>query len=520
MKYKNPVIPGFYPDPSICRAGDDYYLVTSSFKYFPGVPIFHSRDLINWRQIGYCLTRKSQLPLEKIQTYNGIYAPTIRYHDGLFYVITTNVPEGGNFYVYAKDPKGEWSKPIWVEGTGIDPSLFFDDDGKVYFTGTGDNCIVQSEIDIKTGKHLTDIRYIWSGTGGTYPEGPHLYKINGLYYLMIAEGGTEYDHMETIARSKSPWGPFESCPRNPILTHRDYQSPIQATGHADLIQAHDGSWWAVFLGIRPNGDPPCHNLGRETFLAPVTWVKGEWPVIGQNGKVSLGMEADCLSLHPWGEEKEAVREDFQNRDLSLQWNFLGNPRDGDWSLTERRGWLRLLGSEVTLDDTDSPAFVGRRQRHCNCCVSTLLDFSPRREGEEAGLTVFMNESHHYEIAVAHLENKKCIMVRHRIGKPAIVVACEKIGSGPVRLRIESNRDKYYFSYALADGEFKALAEGETRNLSSEVAGGFTGVYFGMYAAGGGRKSTAPAFFDWFDYRQVAHVKEIPDPSERLAGGTL
>ncbi|WP_171026096.1 MULTISPECIES: glycoside hydrolase family 43 protein, partial [unclassified Clostridium] len=219
MGFRNPIIPGYNPDPSVCRVGEDYYLVTSSFEDFPGVPVYHSRDMVNWEQIGYCLTRRSQLELKNCPPSRGIFAPVIRYHQGRFYMITTNVSHGGNFYVWTEDPAGEWSEPIFLAQGGIDPSLFFDDDGKVYLTSNqptgGDWTIAQSEIDIATGQLLTKPRTVWTGTGGRHPEGPHLYKINGKYYLMIAEGGTELGHMETIARSDSPYGPFESCPHNP-----------------------------------------------------------------------------------------------------------------------------------------------------------------------------------------------------------------------------------------------------------------------------------------------------------------
>ena len=497
MKYKNPVIPGFYPDPSACRVGEDYYLVTSSFEYFPGVPLFHSRDLINWRQIGYCLKRKSQLLLENVKSSGGIYAPTIRYHDGTFYMITTNVNQGGNFYVYTKDPLGEWSDPVFVNQGGIDPSLFFDDDGNVYLSSTGEGAIVQSRIDIKTGERLTDVKQIWTGTGGSYPEGPHLYKIHNMYYLMIAEGGTGYGHMETIARSNNPWGPFEGYPRNPILTHRSTIRPIQATGHADLIEAHNGTWWMVFLGIRPVGFPHCHNLGRETFLAPVKWLDSGWPVVGQDGKVFLEMKADCLPQHPW--EKGKCRDDFDNEGLGLQWNFLRNPRNEEWSLSERPGWLRLIGSENSLNDTNPMAFVGQRQRHFQCSISALLDFAPRYDGEEAGLAVRMSESHHYEIAVTSLGNERHIIVRCKIGSFVEIRAREKVETGPVRLKVKATPEEYFFSYALENKDFKIIGKAETRYLSSEVAGGFTGVYFAMYATGGGKKSTTPAFFDWFEY---------------------
>jgi xylan 1,4-beta-xylosidase len=310
MQYNNPVIPGFYPDPSICWVGDDYYLVTSSFEYFPGVPIFHSKDLVNWRQIGHCLTTERQLPLAKAWSSGGIYAPTIRHHDGSFYMITTNVSGVGNFFVRSEQPVGPWSDPIPVAQSGIDPSLFFDDDGRVYFqsarNGDEGNGIYQCEIDISTGSMLTESRLIWKGTGGAHPEAPHLYKINGYYYLIIAEGGTEYGHMVTIARSSDPYGPYEPCPNNPILSHRSLSSSIHATGHADLVQAHDGSWWAVFLGIRPVSYPFGHHLGRETFLAPVTWSSDGWPVIGHGGRglwylfegFRLGARRPEIEQHP------------------------------------------------------------------------------------------------------------------------------------------------------------------------------------------------------------------------------
>lgn len=289
--YTNPVIPGFYPDPSVCRVGEDYYLVTSSFEYFPGVPIFHSRDLVHWRQLGHCLTRCSQLPLQKAGFSAGIYAPTLRYHQGRFYMVTTNVTAQQHLIVSAEDPAGEWSEPLWLTHGAIDPSLFFDDDGTVYFTSNGDGGIVQSTLDLVSGQFTSPMRAIWAGTGGAYPEAPHLYKINGAYYLMIAEGGTEYGHMETIARSASPWGPFEPCPRNPILTHRSLAHAIRCTGHADLVEDHLGNWWMVFLAVRPvDAYPPRYHLGRETFLAPVTWDTDGWPLVNGGKPVELLME--------------------------------------------------------------------------------------------------------------------------------------------------------------------------------------------------------------------------------------
>lgn len=498
MRYRNPVIPGFHPDPSVCRVGEDYYLVTSSFEYFPGVPIFHSRDLVHWRQIGHCLTRKAQLNLDNVLPSRGIFAPTIRYHDGRFFMITTHVTGGGNFYVWTEDPAGEWSDPVWVDQGGIDPSLFFDDDGTVYLTSTGPQGIHQSVIDIETGQRLTEIRPIWGGTGGRYPEGPHLYKINGLYYLMIAEGGTEYGHMETIARSTSPWGPFEPCPRNPILSHRDRGThPIQGTGHAELIEAHDGSWWLVCLAFRPIHGR-WHHLGRETFLAPVAWDGDGWPVVGANGGLELEMEAEGLPAHPW--PSPYGRDDFDAPQLASCWNFLRNPRDGDWSLTERPGFLRLRGSALTLDAIGSPAFVGRRQEHFRCVIRCHLTFDPAQDGEEAGLTVLANNEHHYDIALTRRDGTRELIVRRRIGDLSAVVARQPYDEKVVVLQIEAEPLRYRLGYVAAEGAFNELATGATRYLSTEVAGGFTGVYFGMYATGNGRGPTAPVDFDWFEYQ--------------------
>jgi len=508
--YHNPILPGFYPDPSICRAGDDYYLVTSTFEYFPGVPIFHSRNLVDWEQIGHCLTRSSQLPLAGAAASSGIFAPTIRHHNGRFYMVTTHMSDKGHFYVYADNPAGEWSEPIWVSVgdnaspyESIDPSLCFDDDGTVYFTcnqfGMG---IIQFEIDIETGKRLTEARPIWTGTGGAHAEAPHLYKIDGIYYLLIAEGGTHVGHMVTIARSDSPYGPFEPCPDNPVLTHRSTGHPIQATGHADLLQAANGSWWMVFLGIRPkwpNGFPLCHNIGRETFLTPVQWSDDGWPIVGNSGIVDLEMETNELPGAPNPQRQPLYRDDFTLPELDLRWNFLRNPNDDDWSLGNDPGYLQLNGSAVTLDDVDSPAFIGRRQQHHRVHAETRLNFNPASDNEEAGLTVFMNERHHYEIAVTRRNDQNTVIIRQHIGNLAAVTAEVPLPAKAVILAVDADEDHYRFSYGLDGEELQHLDTGEMRYLTTEIAGGFTGVYFGLYATGNGQRSTSSARFDYFDY---------------------
>ena len=512
MKYTNPIVAGFNPDPSICRVGEDYFLVTSSFEYFPGVPLYHSRDLVHWRQIGHCLTRPSQLPLHPFKPSGGIYAPTIRYHNGIFYMITTNVTAGGNFFVYTSDPFGEWSDPVWLDQSGIDPSLFFDEDGKVYLTNAwtvdfpipfeNDPAnpkwgIQQTEIDITTGKRLTEPKLIWLGTGGRYPESPHLYKIAGRYYLMIAEGGTARGHMETIARSDSLWGPWESCPRNPIMTHRSYHHPLQALGHADLVEATDGSWWLVCLGIRSQGFPDYHQLGRETMLAPVKWDEQGWPEVGDNGRLSLEMEGPNLPAVTW--PAQPARDDFDQTQLGLEWNTLGDPRPENWSLTDRPGALRLLGNAARLDDGWPVTFVGRRQTQFSCEITTQLEFEPVEAGQEAGLTVWMNPTHHYDLVIKRQAGERLIAVRRRIGSLVAEVASHKLEDGPVVLSVKATPEDYTLGFSQGSNAQITLASGEAIYLSTEVAGGFTGVYFGLYASSDNKDSTTPAFFDWFEY---------------------
>jgi xylan 1,4-beta-xylosidase len=514
IKYRNPVLPGFHPDPSVCRVDRDFYLVTSSFEYFPGVPIFHSRDLVHWRQVGHCLNRPSQLPLAGAAASGGIWAPTLRHRAGIFYMTTTNVSSGGNFIVTASAAAGPWSDPIPVAQPGIDPSLFFDDDGSViYSTSSGGG--LQGRIDVANGKLLSEPKLVWSGTGGQCPEGPHLYRHRGWYYLLLSEGGTEYGHMITMARSKSPWGPFEPCERNPLLTHRSWKSPIQSVGHADLVETADGQWFAVFLGARPNGYPPCHHLGRETFLSPVTWAEDGFPVIGENGRVGLEMETPLLLESA---PRAATRDDFDATKLALCWNYLRNPTPALYSLDERPGYLRLRGSAHGLNDVASPAWVGRRQCHFAVHAAVCLEFQPETEGEEAGLVVRMNEEHHYEVFVTRRAGRASVVLRRRIGSLRAEVACHPLSPGAASrlvLAIEADRTRYVFSYGRSENDLQPLGDGETRYLSTEVAGGFTGVYFAMYATGNGSPCQRPADFDWFDYDER---EEVTQPESSAASG--
>ena len=509
--YRNPVVPGFHPDPSVVRVGEDFYLVNSSFEFFPGVPLFTSRDLVHWKPLGHVLTRESQLPLQKARPSGGIYAPTIRHHDGTFYMITTNVDGGGNFYVTAKDPAGPWSEPVWLRDFGgIDPSLFFDDAGTVYLTGQGSGApgqprgIYQTTLDVETGTLLGPLRLVWDRTGTRYPEGPHLYKIRGRYYLMIAEGGTEYGHMVTIARADSPWGPFEACPRNPVFTHRQTENDmlVQGVGHADLVEAADGSWWMVFLAFR-SVSGYWHHLGRETYLAPVTWDADGWPVVNGGRPAGLEVQADGLPSRPF--PVPPVRTGF-DAPLGPEWNYLRHPKRESYALDTRPGWLTLRGEATGLGAVGSPTWVARRQQHLGARVTTLVDCAPGRDGEEAGISVYMNPDHRYEIAVGREGGKRRVFVRQRIGPhlEAVTASVPVDGTTPLVLQVEATADEYAFSYGIAAAEgppptVVPLGKALTRYLSSEVAGGFTGVFVGLYATGNGQASSAPAHFDWFDY---------------------
>lgn len=506
-EFTNPVLPGFYPDPSICRVGDDYYLVTSSFEYFPGVPVFHSKDLVHWRQIGHALSRVSQLPLTGLKSSQGIFAATIRHIRGLFYVVTTNVGNGGSFYVSAQDPAGPWSDPVWLNEKvwSMDPSLFLDDDGKVYFTRHGEGehgAAFQHEIDLASGK-LTPEKpvKIWPGTGGVWPEGPHLYKKNGFYYLIISEGGTGYHHQVTVARAKSPWGPFESHPANPILTHRFLpEHPIQATGHADLVTTPEGKWFAVLLGIRPSIGK-FHHLGRETYLAPVTWEDG-WPVINGGKPIAEKMSAVGLpEPHPWS--MPGTRTDF-DEPLSFEWNYIRNPDSNAYSLEERPGHLRLKGTQHSLNDVASPTFVGRRQRVYSTTVSTLVSFVPKQAGQEAGLVVRSSEDNHYDLVVQKDRKGRIVVLRTKAidDQKVPVVKVQRqvaVGAGPLELSISSSRTDWEFFVKEENKEPVSLGKALALPFSSEHRVEFTGTYYGLYATAGKTGEMPPADFDWFEY---------------------
>jgi xylan 1,4-beta-xylosidase len=541
--FNNPVLPGFYPDPSICRVGEDYYMINSSFTFFPGIPIFKSTDLVNWEQIGHVLDRASQLNLEGAGYSGGIFAPTIRYNDGVFYVITTNMSNGGNFIVTAKDPKGPWSDPYWIkDAVGIDPSLFFDEDGKVYYTGTrtsknpeymGDHEIWLQEIDLNRMEFIGESYILWKGAlkNASFVEGPHLYKVNGFYYLIISEGGTGHNHSVTIARSKNVLGTYEGNPGNPILTHRHIGKgySISNPGHADLVETQNGEWYMVALASRPYGGN-FKNLGRETFLIPVTW-EDEWPIVSPGtGRLEFTYEVPSL---PVSIVKEiGVRDDFNSEVLNYKWNTIRTPKEQFWSLTEKPGFLRLkVGRADMLDilspppfgpfanynierNNESPSFIGRRQQHINFEACTKMEFNPQNEYETAGIALVQNDNHQFRLEYSIENGQKVIRLFKCTSKinldfRAATFSYENIesklahkvfSSEVVYLKVTAKGQDYNFYYGASLEEMELLAENiDGRILSSDVAGGFVGTYIGLFASSNGKVSDKVADFNWFDY---------------------
>ena len=492
MTYLNPIIRGFRPDPSICKANGKYYLAASSFQYFPGVPLFESADLINWEQIGFCLTRSSQLPLDNVRSSGGVYAPTIRYNDGRFYMVTTNVghKNGGNFFVWTDDIYGEWSEAVFVDQDGIDPSIYFEND-KAFFMSNGTdidgrNAVFQCEIDIDTGKKLTESKAIWHGTGGRYLEAPHLYKIGRHYYLLAAEGGTEYGHMVIYARGDSVWGPFTAYKENPVLTNRNlggYQ--LQGIGHGDLIEDDNGNWWMFTLGFRQIHQwQTFHHLGRETCLMPVSFNKDGWFTAG-DGTASIGIETDRI---PSG-----VKQNFQT-----VFNFKKAGWDKNWQYLRvckkenyifDNGLLKIKSSGDTLDTPcGTPSFICLFQKEFD--MELQVDIKTFKG--EAGISVYMDENHHYDLALVKEGDTYKAVLKLNIGdvkyeKTAVPVTCNKVSDeahNGTRLIIRSDAINYHFYYC-ENGREVSLGSAQTRYLSSEVAGGFTGAALGLYSQGSG-----------------------------------
>lgn len=479
MQYQNPVIRGFHPDPSICRVGEDYYLVTSSFEYFPGIPVFHSRDLVNWKQIGNCVQDAEAFPLLEAKDSGGVWAPTIRYEEGLFYV-TATLSMYGNFIVTASDPAEEWSAPVWVEAGGIDPSLYFENGHAFYCTNQslhpGREEITLEEIDVRSGKRIGEQHSIWAGIGGGFLEAPHIYRIGERYYLFVAEGGTNFNHMITAAGSASLFGPYESCPDNPILTNvHDTSKEVQCAGHGDLFQDHRGNWWLVHLGIRLSRRTMSH-LGRETFLTPVVWENG-WPKVENNRRAAL-----CCDGPLWESQRDvpAWKADFTKKEWEPEWIFLRKPEMASYERGD--GVLRLHPSRITFRDGKNPTFAAVRQRDFDCVAEAELSFSPKQPGDEAGIAALLSSEFHYRFGKKRTEEGDMLILEKCAEDFRQTAFCMPIPAGRLRLRMEAEKEAFHFFYAAEDGPFVKACSASTRFLACEVAGRcFTGTVVGLYA---------------------------------------
>lgn len=511
-QYRNPILSGFYPDPSITRAGDDYYLVTSTFSYFPGLPVFRSRDLVHWTQIGNVIDRPAQMAFDGRGVSEGLFAPTIRYHDGTFYVINTCSACGGNFIVTATNPAGPWSDPVWLTGfDGIDPSLFFDDDGRVYIVNNGPpdepprynghRAIWMREYDL-AAKKLIGPRHVIVNGGvdiskkPIWIEAPHIFKVNGRYYLICAEGGTAGQHSEVVFRSDSVNGPYVPFAGNPILTQRHLPAsrpaPITSTGHADFVETPKGEWWAVFLGVRPYG-PDLTNIGRETFMLPVEWRDG-WPIILEGNATVPYVHAapdlprDSAPAMPMN-GNFTVRDEFSSPALGPEWMTIRTPREPWYDLASTPGALTLRARSAALGTRAQLSFVGRRQQHAYATATTAMRYTPMRDGDAAGLVAFQSDSFYYFLGETMHDGKTFVRLTRRAGRAdegrETVVAEAPLAvrrDGPLYLRIRARGALYDFSYADQQDEWRVLAHDvDGTILSTHAAGGFVGTVIGMYA---------------------------------------
>jgi alpha-N-arabinofuranosidase len=490
-----------------------YYLVTSTFTYFPGIPIFQSTDLINWKQIGHAITRNSQADFEGVKHSEGIFAPVIRYNKGTFYIITTNVPKGGNFILSSSAPEGPWSEPNFItDAPGIDPSLFFDGNKKAYYTGTrpapegekycGNWEIWLQELDIHNFLLIGKKYPLWRGAliDCAWPEGPHLYKMNNYYYLLISEGGTGHFHAISVARSKKITGPYRGFAGNPILTHRHLgkKYPIVNTGHGDLIETQNKEWWLVLLASRPYGGY-YRNLGRETFLAPVEW-EDDWPVISPGtGKLEFSYKRPRLKKYDF--EKQTPVDNFDSPKLGMQWNFIRNPVRNNWSLSIKKGFLTLKLSEIKISDNKNPSFIGRRLQHMNFSSSCLMEFTPKKSGENAGMILFQNEKYNFRFELSLRDDEQYLHLIKCCDSKETTIAKEPYSGNSIVLKITAIGQNFNFYYGKPESFQKAFAENiDGRILSTDIAGGFVGTYIGMYASSNGKPSDTYAHFDWFEYK--------------------
>jgi xylan 1,4-beta-xylosidase len=516
-EYLNPIIAGFYPDPSICRVSDDYYLVNSAFNYFPSIPVWHSKDLVNWTQIGNVIDRPSQFAMRGGQVSAGTYAPTIRYHNGTYYVVCTLVGGIGNFYVTAQDPKGPWSEPVKLQGVGgIDPSFFFDDDGKCYVTNcddpvgqakyNGHRTIRLQEVDLEQKKPVgAKVVLVDGGTDiSRHPvwcEGPHLYKIKNRYYLMCAQGGTGTAHTEVIFKSDSLRGPYLPWDKNPILSALDLPvdrpNPVTCTGHADLVETQNGQWYALFLACQPY-QAGFYNTGRQTFMLPVSW-ENEWPVILPPATpVPLTVKKPVLSADKAPAVPTtgniAFTENFDSDRLAFRWIGLRAPTSSWHAISQTAKALLLEPRADHFSGQGNPSYLAIRQQNNDFTCAVTLTAQPQTADCLAGLAAFQNEGHYYamnveiksgravEIALEQSAGGRDFRRSSTQSQPNHLAAVRlPDNTVSVELKIEGAGSVTRCFYRIGD-EFTQLGQDlQSSFLSTDAAGGFQGVTLGTFA---------------------------------------
>lgn len=509
--FYSPILQGCYPDPSITRKGDDYYLVTSSFVMFPGVPIFHSKDLVNWKQIGHVLERESQLKVGDAGISMGVYAPDILYnpHNDTFYLITTQFAGGfGNIVVKTKDPlQGNWSDPIKLNFDGIDPALFFDDDGKAYVVHNDapdeGKELYQGHRVIKVWDYDVEKDQVIAGTdkiivdGGVdiskkpiWIEAPHVYKRYGKYYLMCAEGGTGANHSEVIFVSDSPRGPYKPAEKNPILSQRHLDksrpNPVEWAGHADLVETPNGDWYGVFLAIRPN-EKGRVNTGRETFILPVDW-SGEWPVF-QGGMEPL---KPSIEMPRGAENKTGTDDFFPSGNFTFVDNFEGTGLDDRWIalrgprekfIRKSKNGLVIKPFNVNIKALKPISTLFHRQQHATFSASVDMHYKPETAGDLAGLACVQSEAFNYVFGVTKSgKDYYLVLERTEKGTSKLIAQTRLERMGKISLKVTANGDNYRFYYAMNNETFENLGGTVSGDiLSTDVAGGFTGAMIGLYA---------------------------------------
>lgn len=506
--YHNPIHRGFFPDPSIVRVGEDYYMVNSTFQYFPAIAISHSKDLVHWQVIGHAITSNDDLDLSNIPDSHGIWAPDISYHDGKFYIFATLRLNGDGtrdnnvlrrqLMMVSENPAGPYSRPVSLEVDDIDPSHFIDDDGTHYMVIAAGAKIVKLSDDCT--KVLSEPFSAWEGTGERCSEGPHIMKKDGYYYAIVAEGGTGYGHGVNVGRSKNLLGPYENCPYNPVMRQTDTNGSIQRSGHGKLVQTQKGDWWMVYLCGRPN-QGSYTTVGRETALDPVRWTADGWFIVNEGKGPSTVQAVPDLEEHLF---ERKTYDDFDEEKLGLEWEFVRNPDNSAWSLAERKGHMRLWTRDGQLFERRAKNTLLRREQELSYTASTKLEFEPSKDGEQAGLTCYYSTATYVRWSLCYEGGRKLQLVINRNQGEEVITTIEDVQLGAIYLKVVVERltRSFYYSYDGEEWKLGAVLKNCIYLCDEGVPNDpkrHTGTLVGMYANNGGCGSRIPADFDWFRY---------------------